>query len=69
MLLHLAIPTDFLSNELYTTEQAISDGSESPMGRGTQVVQIAPVYVALADAQNSYASGGVYSADCGTGAF
>ncbi|KAA9002659.1 SDR family oxidoreductase [Affinibrenneria salicis] len=41
--------------------------ASSPMGRPGQPVEIAPLYVTLASAESSYASGQVWCADGGTG--
>lgn len=42
-------------------------GSDSPMGRPGQPVEIAPLYVALAAADNTYASGQLYGSSGGSG--
>jgi len=42
-------------------------GSNTPYGRPGQPVELAPVYVVLASAESSYASGQVYGAAGGTG--
>ncbi|WP_343106375.1 SDR family oxidoreductase [Luteibacter sp.] len=42
-------------------------GEETPMGRPGQPVEIAPLYVALAAAENSYATGQVYGSSGGMG--
>ena len=40
----------------------------TPLGRVGQPAEIAPLYVSLADAANSYTSGSIWSANGGTGA-
>ncbi|WP_428992170.1 SDR family oxidoreductase [Luteibacter yeojuensis] len=42
-------------------------GEETPLGRPGQPVEIAPLYVALASAENSYATGQVYGSSGGMG--
>lgn len=42
-------------------------GEETPLGRPGQPVEIAPLYVALAAAENSYATGQVYGSSGGMG--
>jgi NAD(P)-dependent dehydrogenase (short-subunit alcohol dehydrogenase family) len=42
-------------------------GAESPMGRAGQPVELAPLYVALAADDNSFATGQVYGASGGAG--
>lgn len=48
-------------------EKVAQFGDDSPLGRPGQPVEIAPVYVALAADDNSYASGQVWCSDGGTG--
>ncbi|EPJ5578065.1 SDR family oxidoreductase [Citrobacter farmeri] len=42
-------------------------GANAPLGRPGQPVEIAPLYVTLASAENSYTSGQVWCSDGGTG--
>ncbi|MGY5956807.1 SDR family oxidoreductase [Kosakonia sp. BK9b] len=42
-------------------------GASAPLGRPGQPVEIAPLYVTMASAENSYASGQVWCSDGGTG--
>lgn len=42
-------------------------GANAPLGRPGQPVEIAPLYVTLASAENSYSSGQVWCSDGGTG--
>ncbi len=42
-------------------------GAETPLGRAGQPAELAPVYVALASAESSYATGQVYGASGGGG--
>ena len=42
-------------------------GSDSPMGRAGQPVEIAPIYVLLASDEASYITGEVYAATGGSG--
>ncbi len=49
------------------TEKLPTFGSNTPYGRAGQPVELAPVYVALASSELSYASGQVYGANAGRG--
>ncbi|PWC16817.1 SDR family oxidoreductase [Brenneria corticis] len=49
------------------TEKVREFGGDSPLGRPGQPVEIAPLYVTLASAESSYASGQVWCSDGGTG--
>ena len=42
-------------------------GEQTPLGRAGQPVELAPMYVALASAESSYATGQVYGASGGSG--
>lgn len=48
-------------------EKVTQFGASSPLGRPGQPAELAPLYVTLASAENSYASGQVWCSDGGTG--
>lgn len=49
--------TPFMASIGFTTEIALQAASTFPLGRLEQPVELAPLYVAFADPQSSYASG------------
>ncbi|MBV9103385.1 MAG: SDR family oxidoreductase [Candidatus Eremiobacteraeota bacterium] len=49
------------------TEMLPTFGQQTPYGRAGQPAELAPVYVALASAESSYATGQVYGASGGSG--
>ena len=61
--------TPFLSTSGETTESISGVAAVVPAQRIEQPVELAPLYVALAEGVNSYASGSVYSANGGVGQF
>ncbi|KAF2165675.1 hypothetical protein M409DRAFT_36870 [Zasmidium cellare ATCC 36951] len=61
--------SNVLSTEGDTTESIREVGRDCPYGRNSQPVELAPLYVTLADPQNSFASGQIWAADGGTGDF
>lgn len=61
--------TNFLTSQGETTESISNALPRQLTGRLAQPVELAPVYVDLAEGINSYASGSVYGASGGTGSF
>ena len=61
--------TNFLSSQGDNTESIRMVGAETPAGRMEQPVELAPLFVVLAESSSSYTSGSVYAAGGGTGDF
>ena len=61
--------TNFPTSQGDTTETARGIGVENPTGRNGQPAEMAPLYVTLADARNSFVSGSVWGANGGTGEY